>query len=362
MLKKDEKLRIKKQEPKDDDDPVYREKMEKIQANKGDKKLKSDENYDVPEEQRRDAKKQRYEMILLEQGLHNIQKDHNEKIITLRNKKAEIVLKAKEINTRLAEINKELKIKEELFQPLIDEAAEYPEKYYEVSDPNLVEHLTKEKEAEQKDSLDAIASRKDSDAEEKKEDYYDSYLIDKPKEAGVEELEEEKLPPERKDLVKETSDIETLQNNIKFIELQYEKECLQTQFNKMIADFDAEVENLQHAKLNLESDKKYGEMKLIISYEALSLLKGLVDRDTELTERLSKCKQEKVGIAKQFNEIAVKMREKDMLMNNLKDEKEQIMNKFDELIPVNLPYRDILLEYFQRKIKRKAKAPEEDKA
>ena len=160
----------------------------------------------------------------------------------------------------------------------------------------------------------------------------------------------------------EKSGQEEEQLKIRSIELLFEKETLQAEIKKEIEQFDIELEELQHEKLRLESDKKYCEMKIILDYEALSMLKALVDRDSELTDRLNRCKQEKVGIAKQFNEIAMQMKEKEGQLDALKEEKAQIMGRFDTLIPINHPARDELYAFFMRNIKKKAKAPEEEKA
>jgi len=360
LLKKEEKESIKKMQPKDEDDPVYKAKMDAIVQNNGEKKLKSDENYDVPEEQRRDAKKQRYEMLLLAKGLYNIQKFHNDKVLALRDRKAAIIEKATQVNQRVAEINKILGKDEKLFQPTTDLAAEYPDKYYEIKDEDLIAHLQREKE--QKEQNPDNERRNSEEAEVKHEDHYDAYLIERPKEISeTVVVDENALPPERKDYVREKSTQETEQEKIRQIELLYEKDTLVSELNKEISDFDNEIETLQHMKLKLESDKKYGEMKLIMGYESLCMLKGLVDRDTELTERLGKCKQEKIAIAKQFNEIAQKMKDKEMVMNNLKEEKDQIMARFDELIPLNHKDREEMYSFFMRKIRRKAKPAEEEK-
>jgi hypothetical protein len=230
-------------------------------------------------------------------------------------------------------------------------------------DEDLITYLQKEKAKEvAKKESEGTMSRAADEEDQNEENHYDKYLIKKPEDPLESKVEDSKLPPNRKDMVIEKSAQEVEQERIRQIELIYEKECLQAEADKEIADFDKELKNIQYDKIGLESDKKYGEMKMIISYEALRLLKGLVDRDTELTERLSKCKQEKVTIAKQFNDIALKMREKDMLINNLKEEKEQIMAKFDELVPVGDKSRDDYYEFFMRKIKRKAVVPEEEKA
>jgi hypothetical protein len=352
LRKNEEKEEIKRMEPKDEDDPEYKEKMDAISANKGDKKLKSDPDYNVPEEQRRDANKQRYEMLLLTRGLYNIQKNHNEKLLELRDRKASIVQKFERINKRIKEINKVLGLQEELFQPQINEELEYPEKYYEIHDKDIIAYLRKKE--------DEKIERKDSEnIEQRQEDYYEKLLIEQPKDNNEIESEVEvKLPPERKDYMHEKSMQEIEQEKIREIELLYEKETLKEELEKDVKEFDTEIETLQHAKMKSESDRKYGEMKLIIGFEALILLKGLVDRDMDLTERLGKFKEEKLEIAKQFNEIAKAMNEKEVVMNNLKEEKEQIIARFDELIPLNHPARQLLHNFFERKIKRKKREEE----
>ena len=355
LKKREEKEEIKRMEPKDEDDPVYKEKMDAITTNKGDKKLKSDPDYNVPEEQRKDANKQRYEMLLLTRGLYNIQKNHNEKLLELRDRKASIVKKFATINKRIKEINKVLGLQEELFQPQINEELEYPEKYYEIHDKDIISYLKKQgKEEDEKNE------RRDSeDMEQKQDNYYDKYLIEQPKDTTeIEDEDEVRLPPGRKDYTYEKSLQEIEQQKIREIELLYEKETLKEELEKEVKEFDTEIETLQHAKMKSESDKKYGEMKLIIGFEALILLKGLVDRDVELTERLGKFKEEKLEIAKQFNEIAKAMNEKEVVMNNLKEEKEQIIARFDELIPLNHPARQLLHSFFERKIKRKKREEE----
>jgi hypothetical protein len=47
---------------------------------------------------------------------------------------------------------------------------------------------------------------------------------------------------------------------------------------------------MQKEKYRLESDLKNAEMKLILYFEELVLLKSMEGRDHELTKRLAKCR------------------------------------------------------------------------
>ena len=97
--------------------------------------------------------------------MYNIQKDLNERVLKLRDRKKEIVEKAKAVNGRIREINKELKVNEELFEPALDYSSEFPEKYYQVQDEDLIKYAQGKREAEKQERLAAkgAISRKESE-------------------------------------------------------------------------------------------------------------------------------------------------------------------------------------------------------
>jgi hypothetical protein len=65
----------------------------------------------------------------------------------LKIRKKEIVDHVGLLNGRLQEINKELKVEEDLFLPAIDKDVEYPENFFEIQDADIVAFKAK-KEAE----------------------------------------------------------------------------------------------------------------------------------------------------------------------------------------------------------------------
>ncbi len=58
----------------------------------------------------------------------------------------------------------------------------------------------------------------------------------------------------------------------------------------MIKAFDEEIREMQKEKYRLESDLKNAEMKLIIFFEELILLKSMESKDILLTKRLAYCR------------------------------------------------------------------------
>ena len=86
------------------------------------------------------------------------------------------------------------------------------------------------------------------------------------------------------------SELDHEQQQIRRIELQYEKDQLNAEIDNMINTFDEEIKEMQKEKYRLESDLKNAEMKLVLFFEELILLKSMEGRDQELTKALAKCR------------------------------------------------------------------------
>lgn len=81
--------------------------------------------------------KKRQQMVLLEGSIHKLKVDFNKKIAELKVRKRDIIDRVKGLNRRLSSINHELGDANELFEPTIDETVEYPERFFEVQDPDI---------------------------------------------------------------------------------------------------------------------------------------------------------------------------------------------------------------------------------
>lgn len=71
-------------------------------------------------------------MVLLEGSIHKLKVDFNKKIQELKIRKREIIDRVKKLNGKIKGINEELGENMELFEPSIDEAVEYPEKFFDI--------------------------------------------------------------------------------------------------------------------------------------------------------------------------------------------------------------------------------------
>lgn len=75
------------------------------------------------------------------------------------------------------------------------------------------------------------------------------------------------------------SELDKEMKQIKRIELMYEKDHINKECDDMINNFDEEIKEMQKEKYRLESDLKNAEMKLILFFEELILLKSMEGKD-----------------------------------------------------------------------------------
>jgi len=79
-------------------------------------------------------------MVLLEGSIHKLKVDFNNKILDLKHKKTAIISQVEQMNQRISQINTVLTVEEALFLPKIDEKAEYPQKFFNISDNEIDEY------------------------------------------------------------------------------------------------------------------------------------------------------------------------------------------------------------------------------
>lgn len=112
---------------------------------------------------------------------------------------------------------------------------------------------------------------------------------------------------DRKGRKKQMTELDEEMNQIKMIELQYEKGQLKDEVNTNIDDFDEEIKEMQKEKYRLESDLKSAELKLVLLFEELILLKSMQPEDIRLSDELKKCTESKGFIIKEIQEISRKL-------------------------------------------------------
>ena len=113
---------------------------------------------------------------------------------------------------------------------------------------------------------------------------------------------------------------------IKKIQLQYEKDQINKELKEKIDGFDDEITEMQKEKYRLESDLKNAEMKLVLFYEELILLKSMESRERELTDKLAECRYAKGEILSKINGISKDLKVQKEKIDDIKRSEEDYMN------------------------------------
>ena len=108
-------------------------------------------------------------------------------------------------------------------------------------------------------------------------------------------------------------------DEVRRIELVYEKDQLKGEVNKLIDDFDEEIREMQKEKYRLESDLKNAELKLILLFEELILLESMEHRDQDLMAALGQCKQRSDMISTSINEITTDLAKKTKEIDDIRE-------------------------------------------
>ena len=337
-------------------DPKYQKKIEEADKMKGNYVLKASEEYIVPENEQKNAKIKRNEMILLQESLHNIKEQFNIRVIELRNKKSTITQRLIQLNKRVGEIKKELGLSEVLFEPQVLTLEEEPEKMWDISEKEIKKYvaLKKQRELEEKTKKSIYGAKKVAEAKIIEDEEENSPKNEQKEESTI-------TPFDRRGKKVQQSNLEDEIKNIRNIELKFEKSELMKEIHELIKSFDKEVEEEQNHRLILECDLKNAEAKFITYFDELMILNCLQDKDDELSSKLLRLKQDKNGITKELNEIAKKVQEKDNEISIHKMTIKELENSFDGLVSQDMPEYDQLHDFFMRKIKRRKKEKEEKK-
>jgi len=352
LEREDRKRKIEKLEKQEamhsGEDPDDRKEIEIAQATYGDFKLKVAPDYTVPENQRVNFSKKRQQMVLLEGSIHKLKVDFNQKIQELKIRKKEIVDHVGLLNERLTEINKELAVKEELFLPTIDKEVEYPENFFDIQDEDIIAFKAKKEAEKLKEKGLKPVEKQEEEGEDAEED-------------EVDDIRTMTLPA-RKNAKVQATDIDNEFAQIRKIELIYEKEQKKKEIEDITNAFDEEIREMQKEKYRLESDLKNAEMKLIVFFEELILLKSMEGKDIQLTKRLAGCRQEKGQILKEINEISRKLKEKKKEIDEIKEKEEDLMTRFHELCPERSDKYEEIRKYFEKILKRRRRVEKPERA
>lgn len=118
---------------------------------------------------------------------------------------------------------------------------------------------------------------------------------------------------------------------------------------------------MQKEKYRLESDLKNAEIKLILLFEELILLKSMEQKDVELTHQLTSNRQEKGIIMKEITDITKKLKEKKKEIDNIKHDEEMLLVRFHEHCPEGSAKYNEIRRFYERITKKRRKVEKIEK-
>jgi len=143
-------------------------------------------------------------------------------------------------------------------------------------------------------------------------------------------------------------------------QLTVEKGRLLERRRRTISSFDEALSELRVEKLKLEADLKTTDLRKLVLFQELGLLKEFEKKDTTLAKRLESNHNEKGEIVSRVAECQEKLTQKKAEIERLLDRDRQIMSEFHAALGENNKLHDVLLKIFKRKIKRKRQGGAED--
>jgi len=369
-----------------DEDPRDLEAIAEAEAMAGDYTLKTSPEYQVPENARMNAEKKRRQMCLLEESVHAIRTEFNERVLALRAFRTQVTQEVISDLRALFEVDTVLGAStewvlelfqfhlskldpvegkgEEFIENLIKALntqlpGEYPEKRFEFSQADLVEFCKKK-------SI-AYETPDDLKVEEKKEEEGLKPTIGVSAFASA--LDVSSAAKRRAELLFLQSETLALKEGGERSEvaqvphtammrtqmrerLWFEKQQREKQLRQVIDTFDHAIESLSREKSKLESDLKNAEIKLLVLYEELLMLNELEEKDESLLAKSNKCRLEKTSIMHQIKECQEQLSEKKVDIEQWQTEEANLQAEFTDLVGENSPYLGALLRIYKKKVKR----------
>lgn len=390
---------------KDEDDPQDIEAIHSAEQTLGDYKLKCADEYEVPENQRINAQQKKQQLALIVESMVTMRLRFNQRFLSMRQLKLQMIYNICKDNARIREINEELNEKDlslTLWEPTHD-PMEYPDDRYEVTSEELEEYATTRKSQPWRTAPAPINQRITG-----AKTFIQSDVL-----TGRWSVKES-TPPSASNILNDDSDTAGSENSFFtakntlvlssfmgkgstcFLDLKYmsnleatipclrlaknslekiastqfeepslvmmrddrrralshERRMLEEKTARDIAAFDDALEDLRLDRHTIVSNLKLAELKLLVLYQEYELLLTFEGRDIALQQKQLNCQREKADNISSINENQGKLNVK---MEDLKQWLEKIQRIFDEFkqnIPDTHPSSEILSKIFRKRIKR----------
>ena len=385
---------------KEDDDVQDIEAIQRAQQALGDYKLKSSDDYEVPADQRINAQQKKRQLALLEESTMSMRMRFNERFLSMRQLKRQMILNICKDNARIRCINEELREPElstKLWEPSFD-PMEYPDDRYEVTAAELEEYRASRQGASwavAKAPMNQTATGSKTKIQCDSLSGKWSVVIENPSSVEGGCLEEEDdldtdvfasnntvlsnfITTKSVAETKRLNSLEALipclrlakacQRSLSWMEqeedalvrqqqdrkrsLIFERTKLTEKTAEDIASFDNALDDLRLDRHTIVSDLKLAELKLLVLFQEFELLLTFEGKDISLQQKLLTCQRDKAENIANIDEHQSKLSIK---MEDLKQWTEKIHRlhvEYKEQILDSNPYAETLGKIFRKKIKR----------
>jgi hypothetical protein len=362
-----DKLLMSKPDP-DHEDPAELAAIKDAEEHMGDYKLKSAHDYVVPDHLRMNTEKARYKLLILKEQIYSRKHGFNSRLISLRDKKIRIVGQIRDLVAEVKHLQSV--IGPELSKPIpavpTIHPCEVPEKRYEYTREMLIKFREQKNRKEQAAPTTAFGSQgfgmfanlpqtsaaaaSDQNVGTGRSPVHSSKWKTMPEDG------EFSIIPEYSDL-SQSSELNELERKIKHAEeirLIYQRDRLLQQINQLLNNFDAELRCLRHDKFQLDIDMKNADLRQMVLFEELVLLKEFEKTENVLMEKLQDKFNEKSVMDKLIADANVKLELKKKDIDNLMLKEEQQWTAFKESIG-DTKFTDYLMKVYKKKIRRSKK-------
>lgn len=390
MLRKAQMQELERAKPSESyEAPEDVEAIANAEATLGNYMLKTSQDYQVPENQRMNAEKKRRQMFLLEESIHAIKTEFNQRVMALRDFRQQVRAEVQRDLQALAEIDEQLGTTTGWVVGILENPPgappEFPETRFHLEDADIKAFASKLRG----DPEEAPAAEDQFDEEDEEEGYDEVdgevELEEGEEEAGDEQHEETgrksslkrgKGPSQpsvplsgraalaarrvgrltlRGKLLQEKSGGDELSQAVNVesqARLRHDKGQLEEHVRQVVDTFNMAVASIEKEKAKLESDLKNAEMKLLVLYEELLTLNELEEKDETLLKKATKCRQDKTSVMHQIKECQDQLSEKKAEIEEWHTQEQNLQAEFTDLVGENSPFLSALLKVYKKKVKR----------
>ncbi|XP_060551905.1 LOW QUALITY PROTEIN: cilia- and flagella-associated protein 44-like [Ruditapes philippinarum] len=359
--------------PDDDyEDPADISAIKEAKDNMGDYKLKTANDYVVPDHLRMNVDKARGRLLVLKDLIHENKYEFNQRLLAMRDKKIQTIEEIKDLITELELVHS--KMEASLIKPVppvpVMHPDEMPEKKLEYTRETLVafkkemaEKASSKKGNQESGGFGGFGGFGGGAAPDKKSELRSSSPTMTHKQSTTVstaravddtdanmEGEEEELSP-----------LEAQMKQAEVIRLTYEQDRLLNRINELLKNFDAELRLLRHDKFRLDITMKNADLRQVTLFEELVLLKEYEKREDVLAEKVTNKQQEKLDMQAKIVDVTSKLEVKKKDIEKLQEREKALHAQFVASLGENNKFGDYLTKVFKKRIKRsKKKATEGD--